>query len=485
MNQDEKMKNKTSIITKRLVPLLFSITLLTAVLAINCGKERVPEKKQIILISIDTLRGDHLNSYGYFRETAPHLFKLIKDSVYYREAYPNGCWTMPSHMSLLTGTLPSRHGINKDWQSSRGKMYPRLNESLKSLPVILKTKNIATLKFAKLPGRLGFGRGFDIDDRDDPFSTNRKFFKLLQEIENNKEKDFFFFIHTWMVHAPYANCYFIDKDRLNPEIRYYINNFRVLGKEKKFATRAFHRYLIENKLLNVKNCVTLYDSGIRYVDRYVGRIIQKTKQLGIYKNLMFIVVSDHGEHFAEHYPGRFYDHHGRDYYEEFIKVPLIIKYPEQRRTGVKKSPVSLIDVLPTVLDFYDMDIPAFVQGDSLLKSLGKKDRKYIVSEAISESEFERKMIRVGDLKYIVTMGKPFKTGRVNWETITERRLFDLKNDPLEKNNLFTDLKFRQVCINFEKMLRNIIDHSVSADFAVEEAEISEETIDQLKALGYL
>ena len=71
-----------------------------------------PKKTQIILISIDTLRGDHLNSYGYPRETAPHLARLIKDSVYYREANLNGCWTMPSHVSMLTGTLPSRHGVN-------------------------------------------------------------------------------------------------------------------------------------------------------------------------------------------------------------------------------------------------------------------------------------------------------------------------------------------------------------------------------------
>ncbi len=479
------MKNKTLIKTKESVFLVIVTVLLTTVFSSNCGKYKIPEKKQIILISIDTLRGDHLNSYGYFRETAPNLYKLIKDSVYYREAYPNGCWTMPSHMSLLTGTLPSRHGINKDWHSIRGRKYPKLNKSLKSMSEILKTQNIATLKFAKLPGRLGFGRGFDKDSSDDPFSTNRKFFKLLQELENHKEKDFFFFIHTWMVHAPYANCYFVDKDRMNPEMRYYVNNFRVLGKKSGFITRDFHRYLVENKLLNVKNCVTLYDSGIRYVDRYVGQIIQKTKQLGIYKDLMFIVVSDHGEHFAEHYPGRFYDHHGWDYYEEFIKVPLIIKYPAQRRTGVKKFPVSLIDVLPTVLDFYGLDTPTFVQGNSLLKPRNKKSRKYLVSEAVSESEFERKMIRVGDLKYIVTMQKPFKTGRVNWETISERRLFDLKKDPQEINNLFEDLKFRQVCINLEKMLRKIIDHSISSNFAVEETEISEDTIDQLKALGYL
>ncbi|MFC2155560.1 sulfatase [Acidobacteriota bacterium] len=300
------MKNITSMKLKRLALYLLILILPALFLPVNCGKERVPEKKQIILISIDTLRGDHLNSYGYFRETAPNLFKLIKDSIYYREAYPNGCWTMPSHMSLLTGTLPSRHGINKDWQSTRDRKYPKLNRSLKSMPEILRTQDIATLKFAKLPPRLGFSRGYDKDTRKDPFSTNRKFYKILQELEKHKEKDFFFFIHTWMVHAPYSNCYYLKKGLIDQEMRYYINNYRVLEKKTNFIGRDFHRFLIENKLCNVKNCVDLYDGGIRYVDRYIGRLIEECKRLGIYDDMMLIIVSDHGEHFAEHYPGRFY-----------------------------------------------------------------------------------------------------------------------------------------------------------------------------------
>ena len=138
-----------------MIPLLF----------INCHKEKIIDKKQIILISIDTLRGDHLSSYGYFRNTSPHLSQLIKDSVYYPDAYPNGCWTMPSHMSLLTGTLPSRHGINKDWKTIHNKKYPRLNESLKTIAEILMPLDIKTIKFAQLPNELGFKRGFEINMR--------------------------------------------------------------------------------------------------------------------------------------------------------------------------------------------------------------------------------------------------------------------------------------------------------------------------------
>ncbi|MCI0471606.1 MAG: sulfatase-like hydrolase/transferase, partial [Candidatus Aminicenantes bacterium] len=418
-------------------------------------------------------------------ETAPNLAKLIADAVYYKEAYPNGCWTMPSHISLLTGTLPSRHGINKDWQSIQDRKYPQLNKSITCVAEILKSHKIRTSTFAALPGNLGFSRGFDYVNGADPLSTNRKFSMILHRLERHKDKNFFFFIHTWMVHAPYTNCYFLKEKKIDSLTRYRIDHFRLLGKELKYLSNDFRDYLVEKKIFNLKNCMTLYDSGICYVDSYIGKIIKKAKQLGIYDDLMLIVVSDHGEHFAEHFPGKFYDYHGKDFYEEFIKVPLIIKYPGSKRTAIKNYPVSLIDVVPTILDYYNLDIPDFVQGKSLLESPVKNNSRYLVSEAISVSDVESKMIRIGHLKYIVTMKQPDGSGRTNWQEISKRRLFDLKNDPQEKNNLYKDPKFTQLCINLEKMLQKIILDSVQNKFAPGQTQITTQTVEQLKALGYL
>ncbi|UCH97576.1 MAG: sulfatase-like hydrolase/transferase, partial [Candidatus Aminicenantes bacterium] len=92
---------------KRLLLLLLPLLLSISFLAVNCSKQK---RIQVILISIDTLRSDHITPFGYLRDTTPYLSRLVKESVYYTHAYTNGCWTMPSHMSLLTGTLPSRHG---------------------------------------------------------------------------------------------------------------------------------------------------------------------------------------------------------------------------------------------------------------------------------------------------------------------------------------------------------------------------------------
>jgi arylsulfatase A-like enzyme len=473
----EKLKKQTVV----LVILLLSFF----VLFVQCSKDQEVKKKQIILLSIDTLRSDHITSYGYLRDTSPKLAALVEDSVYYTHAYTNGCWTHPSHMSLLTGTLPSRHGINKPLGTIKNKKYQKLNESLKNIAEVLKLRGVKTIKFAKLPDELGFGNGFDINNSIDPFVKGYRFEWLLKELENHKAEDFFLFIHTWMVHAPYHSNYYLDKERLSEEVLYYMENPYELPNKDARVTIRYGRFLKENDLFNLSDCVDMYDGGILYVDWFIGEIIKKAKELGIFNELMFIVVSDHGEHFAEHDPQKFYNWHGKDYYEEYIKVPLIIKFPNQAVGPEKhKNPVSLIDVFPTVLDFYDIEIPGFVQGDSLLKPPSQR-KQHIVSEAVSQSHEERKMIRKGNLKYIVTMQNPSQLERVNWDSIKERRLFNLEEDLLERKNLYDDLKFRDDCVALENMLKEIIEESSSTYKETGEITIDPETLEQMKALGYL
>jgi arylsulfatase A-like enzyme len=400
-------------------------------------------------------------------------------------------------MSLLTGTLPSRHGVNKDYFSLTRKEYPVLHESINSIPEILKSHNpgINTIKFARLAKDLGFSRGFDIDNYFDPFLVDKEFNKLLEEIDNQKENDFFLFVHTWMVHAPYTFSHFLNEEKVDKEKRSDIDNFRKLykeyrgrrkklGKKVKELSDAFSIFLEKSNLFNTDDCIDMYDSGIRYVDQYIGRLIEKTKQLGIYDDLMIVVVSDHGEHFQEHYR-RFYDCHGYDYYEEFIKVPIIIKYPGQSKRKVLSPPVSLIDVVPTILDYYKINIPSFIQGESLDKPYSKRKTKYIISEAISGPNTETKMIRLGHLKYMISMKKPGKPGRVNWEQISRRRLYDMKSDPSEEKNLYWAPEFKNTCLNLEKMLKAIIENSTSPFGPTKETKVDKEFIEHMKSLGYL
>lgn len=438
-------------------------------------------KKQVILISIDTLRGDHLDAYGYSRETAPNLGKLIKESTYYREAYLNGCWTMPSHVSLLTGTLPSRHGVNMDYSSYRDGMFVKPNSSIRFLSEEFQLRRIHAFKFASLPNELGFGKGFDPDQKDDPFRSSQKLKDLLDKLESLKEKDFFLFIHTWMVHAPYGNTHFLKKETINHQVLHQIDNFRDLPEN---SLNTFAGLLFTNNLFNLQDCMTLYDSGIHYVDQCIGELIRQAREIGIYNNLMIIVTSDHGEHFSEHFPDQFFNFHGKDYYEEFIKVPLIIKYPGNKKRGNQVDQPSLIDVMPTVLDYFGWDIPAYVQGRSLLRKRAGKEAAYRVAEAI-DSKIEKKMIRVQDLKYIVTMEEPAGKLRVNWDKISQRRLFNLKDDPKEMRNLFNNPQYHGLCMDLEDMLRKIIQNSGNNRFATEQTQLLQKTLDQMRTLGYL
>lgn len=459
----------------------------------NCSKKK---KIQVILISIDTLRGDSITPYGYFRDTTPYLTQLVKESVYFPHAYSNGCWTMPSHMSMLTGTLPSRHGVNQGMGAMEGKRASMLHDAVKMLPEILKISHqeLKTVKFAKLPGDLGFGRGFDINNSFDPFQEEEAFKKLLREFENQKDQDFFFFVHTWMVHAPYARSRFLKNEKISREKRKQIDEFRrmtikermkVLKKKKsKGVANDFPLFLSRNKLFNMKDCKDLYDGGIYFVDHYVERLIGKLKELDLYDDVLIIITSDHGEHFDDHFKNSFYNFHGQDFYEEFIKVPLIIKYPDQSPGKIVHQPVSLIDLVPTVLDYHKMEIPAFVQGESLMIPPARRKNRYIISEAVAMKKIERKMMRVGNLKYIITMVRPEKPGRINWSRVIERRLYNLEDDPLEKKNLFEDEKFKPTCLNLEKTLKKIFKNSVKYGPS-KKTKLDEKTINDLKQLGYL
>jgi len=444
----------------------------------NIQYKKTTSKKQIILISIDTLRADHLPFYGYERDTSPNLSKLVKQSSLYTNAYTNSPWTYPSHMTLLTGTLPSRHGLNEGFVTiAIHKKYPVLDDSILTIAEILKRNNLNTIKIFTLSEKVGFGRGFDKKYHMDSFCDD-DCETILREIEDNKNQDFFIFAHTWLVHAPYPSSHFLKpetKESLGIEDIATIDNFKVDAKEYK-------QVLFDRGLFNRNDCIDLYDGGIYKVDQYIKKIIDKCKQLDIYDDILLAIVSDHGEHFGEHHPKKFYNSHGWGCYEELIRVPFIIKFPLQSKPKVDHSPVALVDFVPTILDYYNIEIPHFVQGKSLINGIS---RDFIITEASSLPTVEKKMILKNDLKYFFEMKNPSGPGRVNWKSIKKRRLFNLKTDPFEKTNLAKKSLFDETIKSLEKLLIDEITESTKLCASKNQAELLEETIEQLKALGYL
>lgn len=416
-----------------------------------------------MLISIDTLRADHLSILGYERET-PNIDDFARDSVVYERAYTNGCWTMPSHMSMLTGTLSARHGVNMPWFNRGGKdIYRALSEEIKTIAELLPIKSV---KFAKLPEALGFNRGFNISEYKDPFQNESGYKKLIGLISQFQNSEFFFFVHTWMVHAPYSDgIYFTD----DPEIRDYIFNLRETSDS---ASGDLSDYLKGRNEFTVKNCLDLYDGGINRVDREVGRLMEYLKKNNLYGEMLIIITSDHGENFNDHYKG-FYGDHGKDFYEEYVRVPLFVKFPYSSPTGWVENPVSLIDLVPTILDYCSVDIPPQVQGQ-ILPQPGEKFNRTIISEATTKlKNLERKMILQEDIKLIVNIPDP--NGAERMGKIKDYRVYDLKNDPGENEDISG---YRYLIRELEQMIK---DSGISG---CKETKIAEETKTQLRALGY-
>ena len=494
MRRDKKRLDYRFTMLRKFYISAWMIFILVGCLGLSCCSKG--HKTQVILISIDTLRGDHITPYGYYRNTTPNLQALVKDSLYFKNGYTNGCWTIPSHMSLLTGTLPSRHGVNRDISIFTRKKSTTPPETIKLISEILKAgvPGIKTAKFANLPSKLGFARGFEFNRNIDPFADDIQFEKLINQLRSYNNLDFFLFIHTWMVHAPYSNSQFLQVKDLTQEKKWIIDNFRqlsnqekenILGRKPKNQHKDFIIILKRFGLFDSNSCQDLYDGGIKYVDQYIGRLINELKKLGIYENTMIIITSDHGEHFSERNKKIFYDFHGRKFFEEFIKVPIILKVPQQKKHGIITKPISLIDIFPSILSYFKIPIPKYAQGESLLTNHSKKQVKHIVSEAVADPKIEKKMIREGDFKLIITMKNPGGWGRMNWNQACYRKLFNLKTDPEEKHNLWRNLEFRNIALKLEKTLRNLLKDSITISGERKETEVDQETIKHMKSLGYI
>jgi arylsulfatase A-like enzyme len=275
----------------------------------------IPAGTPVILISIDTLRADHLPAYGYKGVETPHLDALRRDAVLFTNAYTPTPLTFPAHSSLLTGLLPGQHGIrdNVGYSLDAGKIA---RGELPFLPQILHGKGYATggaVSAYVLLGRNGLKTGFDFYEDSIELQTNRGLGGLqrpggetlrlsMDWLRGAAEKPFFFFFHIYEPHTPYAP----------PE---------------PFATRY---------------AASPYDGDIAAADAIVGELIAELKRLDAYDRAIVVLLSDHGEGLGQH--GE--EEHGVLLYREAIHVPLLLKLPEGARAGeTSEAPAGLTDVV--------------------------------------------------------------------------------------------------------------------------------------------
>jgi len=439
-----------------------------------------PETPNVVLISIDTLRPDHLGGYGYPRDTSPALDALAAAGARFTTAVSPTSWTLPAHATLLTALPPEVHGVVDD--------ALRLGAATVTLAEILRARGYATAGFVSGPyldAGYGFARGFDHYDDWSAVRLSRPAVHrartspaLFGAVEQwlggwqdgpAPRRPFFAFIHAWDVHydfdppPPYDTLF--DPD--------YAGTIDGLDFE---TSGAVHAGMPARDLAHV---VALYDGEIRYVDDWIGRLVASLRRRALLDDTIVVVTSDHGEEFFEHGMKG----HRNALYEESIRVPLIIRHPARIRAGtVVDRQVRLMDVAPTILDLTATPLPptfglppstGAYAGRSLVPLLDGRDANASSPPSFASLQpHAQSAIRHETRKLILT---PFAA--------TTEQLFDLGTDPGERANLAAADPTSRDALRGE--LAAWHDAARAAAQNAEAATMSEDHEAALRALGYI
>ena len=374
------------------------------------------ERKNVILISLDTLRADHLGCYGYERTTSPVLDTFAKRGVLFENCISSAPWTLPAHVSLLTSLYSTSHSVIDDGLFSVPSMLPTsLPPEIKTLPEILQKGGYETRAITShiyVSDKFGFERGFNVFYYDQEQRAKVITQRALSWLDSLSDRPFFLFLHYFDCHSPYAAP------------GSFRNMFDHDYKGETNSRELMKRYAKgEIPQRDLDHIIALYDGEIRYVDTCLEYLIRGIEKHGFLDNTMIIITSDHGEEFKEH--GSF--GHGITLFDEVIKVPLLLflpraSYVPQRIT----SQVSIIDIMPSILDFLGVEIPSGIEGKSFIPSLeGVVHTPRVTYSETSRYKGFQACLRTDERKYIVSD---------NFDGQQEA-LYNLENDPGEKHNL--------------------------------------------------
>jgi arylsulfatase A-like enzyme len=450
---------------------LYFFALVAALLLHACGEGATRPRPNIILITIDTLRADHLSCYGYHRETSPFIDSIAREALLFSQAYATSSWTAPSMASIFTGRYPRGHGVRHG--SALG---PRaaitgqelLVDDFLTIAEALKDAGYTTYGVSSnghVSRGTGFGQGFDhfathwFMKSPAPNTSVREWRDAIWE-----SSPFFLWVHYFDPHNPYA-------PRL-PWVRDYTSRSNSYSRWTREPMANPRDYLAEiaGDPLALQTLLDRYDSEINYCDQHIAQLFAL---LPADPNTLVIITSDHGEAFLEH--GQVL--HGETLFEEEIRVPLIVKLPripgDAVRSETISAPVSNRSIFATIMDVAGLDAAPDPAGSSLIAP-GAVPPDATPEPLYLELDWLGKAtgLRVGDWKLIIA-------GNENHET----QLFDLEADPGETRNLLRAAPERAAQLN--RLLRQW--ESTHPEFVapVIEMEVDPERERRLRSLGYL
>ncbi|MGH0028849.1 MAG: sulfatase [Myxococcota bacterium] len=377
----------------------------------SAGSPATP--RNVVLISIDTLRADHLGAYGHERATSPNLDGFAGRGVLFENVSSTAPWTLPAHASMLTGLLPANHGVRTH--------VHRLPDDVPALAQTLSDRGFDTAAFVNayfMEERFGLDRGFDLyrsfpEDQSRSGATLRVLEAAERWLAARGDAPFLLLVHLFDVHSSYRSLPAYEALFTEGEHRYTGDTFEImLGMNGDVPLGAD----------DADRLARLYDASIRQLDDQLKSFLDALAYHGPDADTLVVVTSDHGEEFLEH--GSMV--HGHTHYEEVLRVPLLMAGPGLPAGRRVSAPASLVDLVPTLLDLLGVDDAPPGDGRSLRGSWeqrGGGPPRVLLAEGGPMEENALMSVRHGDLKLIVDR----RNG--------ERRLFDLARDPGEKDDL--------------------------------------------------
>jgi arylsulfatase A-like enzyme len=459
----------------------------------------------IILYVMDSLRPDFLSCYGYGKETSPHIDGLAREGIRFTHAFAQATWTRPSGAALLSSTYPSVNGVLA--------LDGVLPKSLPWLPVDLRKHGFETVGVSAIGNisvPFGFGRGFnsfielykeervirkrekidiekagwdkhhfegEIDWVPIPTSEDINEF-IFPFLENHRGGNLFIFAWSLDTHDPYFHR--------DPGLARFCPPGEVVSYREVKSLQA------GDPMDHLK---LLYEDMIYYNDHHLGRLVDRLKELNLFEETFFILTGDHGEAFGEHG----FNSHGREPYDELIRVPLIMKFPGAQESGCVSDLVQHIDIAPTILDqVCRWPGHPMVQGTSLMPFLygqGKEGGFAFSEYQLQEASPKYVAFRTHDYKYMEirpgrwTFHTPLKEifQRFVWWVAKPWMLFSLKTDPAERVNIVRQEK--KLSKSFHARVREICRDNQEKSHTLGRVKVGNQEMDdtvarQLEALGY-
>jgi arylsulfatase A-like enzyme len=297
-----------------------------------------------IVYLVDTLRADHTTPYGYTRDTTPELARFAKDAVVFDKAISQASWTKPAVASILTSLLPGRHRAVQ--------LRDALDSGIVRLPEMLQTRDYATgaaIANSVIYSRgTNFEKGFDFyaglhgagDRPSKVVEAGPVVDTALKWLDTRRGFPRFLYVHTMDPHVPYTPPAPFDR-KYEPH--------PAPGQTAEDPRNDYHEPLDRDRM------IAQYDGEIAYGDQEFGRFIRELKARGLYDRALIVFIGDHGEEFQDH--GQWT--HGKSVFDELIRVPLVVKFPQGRDGGRRiTQQVQSVDVLPTVLESLGLPVPA-------------------------------------------------------------------------------------------------------------------------------